>query len=175
MTMSPEPILQAAPRESEAAYARLIALLDSHEAQYKLIDHAPEGRTEVVSPMRGHALRDAAKCMIVMVKIGKKTTRFVLAVVPGDCRVNIAALQRLYGGTFARFADTSVAERLAGSASGTILPFPFSDELTLIVDHTLFESSTIYFNAARLDRSVALSSSDYRRIASPRLENIAQP
>lgn len=57
---------------SHETYDRLIALLDEHGAKYRLIDHAPEGRTDIVSPMRGNQLSQAAKCIVVMVKIGKK-------------------------------------------------------------------------------------------------------
>ena len=66
------------------AYERLVALLDENGASYRLIDHEPEGRTEVVSPMRGNELSQVAKCMVMMVKIGKKQKRYVLGVVPGD-------------------------------------------------------------------------------------------
>ena len=59
-------------------YARLVAFLDEHGVQYRLIDHAPEGRTEIVSPMRGNMLSQAAKCIVLMVKMGKKITRYIL-------------------------------------------------------------------------------------------------
>src|SRR5713101_3695893 len=65
-------------------YAQLVAFLDQHGARYRLIDHVPEGRTDIVSPMRGNALSQAAKCLVLMVKLGKKVTTYVLAVVPGD-------------------------------------------------------------------------------------------
>lgn len=158
---------------TEDAYTRLVTLLDAHGADYTLIDHAPEGRTDLVSAMRGHAVADAAKCMVVMVKIGKKTTRFVLAVVPGDRKVDVAAIQRLKGGTFARFADPAVAERLAQSVAGTILPFALDPELELVADPAIAERPRLYFNAARLDRSMALKTADYLAIAKPRLERIA--
>jgi Ala-tRNA(Pro) deacylase len=45
----------------EDTYTRLIGLLDEHGAAYGLIDHAPEGRTEFVSPLRGNRLSQAAK------------------------------------------------------------------------------------------------------------------
>jgi len=41
------------------AYTQLIAFLGQHGVQYRLIDHAPEGRTEIVSPMRGNVLSQA--------------------------------------------------------------------------------------------------------------------
>lgn len=156
------------------AYAQLIAFLDRHGAQYRLIDHAPEGRTEIVSPMRGNALSQAAKCIVLMIKIGKKVTKYVLAVVPGDARVDLDVVKTLMRGTYVAFASADIAERLAGSVAGTILPFSFNPELELIADPALLENDELYFNAARLDRSMALKTSDYVVVAKPRLERIAK-
>jgi Ala-tRNA(Pro) deacylase len=155
-------------------YTRLIALLDEHGAQYRLIDHAPEGRTEIVSPMRGNALSQAAKCIVLMVKIGKKITKYVLAVVPGDTRVDLNAVKTLMKGTYVSFASPGIAERLAGSVAGTVLPFAFHPELELVVDPSLLANDELYFNAARLDRSMVLKMSDYTALAKPRLERIAE-
>ena len=154
-------------------YTQLIAFLDRHAVQYRLIDHAPEGRTEIVSPMRGNALSQAAKCIVLMVKIGKKVTKYVLAVVPGDARVDLNAVKALMHGTYVAFASPDIAERLAGSVTGTVLPFSFNPELELVVDPALLENDEIYFNAARLDRSMILKTSDYFEIARPRLVRIS--
>jgi Ala-tRNA(Pro) deacylase len=159
---------------TEDTYQRLIALLDERQATYRLIDHAPEGRTELVSAMRGNALAQAAKCIVLMVKVGKKVTRYVLAVIPGDAQVDLQAIKALMEGTYVAFASSEIAEKLAGSVAGTILPFSFSPELELIVDPALLEHDEIYFNAARLDRSMALKTSDYLAIATPRLSHIAK-
>src|SRR5438128_11355704 len=141
-------------------YTQLITFLDQHGVQYRLIDHAPEGRTELVSPMRGNALSQAAKCIVLMVKIGKKITRYILAVVPGDARVDLNAVKALMRGTYVAFASPEIAERVAGSVAGTILPFSFNPELGLVVDASLLENDEIYFNAARLDRSTVLKTRD---------------
>lgn len=155
-------------------YTQLIALLDQHGVPYRLIDHAPEGRTEIVSPLRGNALAQAAKCIVLMVKIGKKVTRYVLAVVPGDARVDLHAVKGLMRGTYVAFASSDIAERLAGSVTGTILPFSFNPELELVADPSLLENDELYFNAARLDRSLVLKVSDYVALAKPRLGRIAE-
>jgi Ala-tRNA(Pro) deacylase len=159
----------------EDTYSQLITFLDQHGAHYRLIDHAPEGRTEIVSPMRGNALSQAAKCIILMVKIGKKVTRYILVVVPGDGRVDLNAVKALLGGTYISFASPDIAESLAGSAAGTILPFSFNPEMELIVDPSLLENDEIYFNAARLDRSIVLKTSDYVALSKPRIEKIVIP
>lgn len=143
------------------AYERLISLLDAHGARYRVIDHQAEGRTEVVSQHRGHPVAHAAKCLVVMVKTGKRTKRYFLAVVPGDARVDLQGLKDIAQGTYVSFASTDTAEALSGSISGTILPFSFHPDLELIVDPALLEHSEIFFNAARLDRSLALNTQDY--------------
>jgi Ala-tRNA(Pro) deacylase len=155
-------------------YDALIAYLDERGATYRLIDHAPEGRTDLVSAMRGNELAAAAKCIILMVKLGKKVTKYVLGVVPGDARIDLNAVKALLGATYVSFASADIAERLAGSVAGTILPFAFSDELELIVDPRVLEHDELYFNAARLDRSMALRTADYVAAASPRVERIAE-
>jgi Ala-tRNA(Pro) deacylase len=159
---------------SDETYEKLLVFLDEHEARYRLIDHAPEGRTELVSSMRGNELSQAAKCMIVMVKITKKEKKYILAVVPGDAKVDLNAIKELFGGTYVSFAVQEIAEELAGSVSGTILPFSFHADLELLVDPKLLQNEEIFFNAARLDRSLALNTSDYVALAKPRFEEIAQ-
>ncbi|MBI2572504.1 threonine--tRNA ligase [Candidatus Woesearchaeota archaeon] len=158
---------------ANATYVKLLNYLDENKAHYQLIDHAPEGRTDLVSPMRGNKPSQAAKCMVVMVKTAKDEKRFVLGVVPGDAKLNLNAVKELFKGTYASFATPEIAEELAASVSGTILPFSFNAKLELIVDPRLLENEELYFNAARLDRSMVLKTKDYVRLTKPRQEQIA--
>lgn len=153
-------------------YGRLISDLEAADVRYRLIDHPPEGRTELVSALRGHDVAQAAKRLIVMVKIGRKQTHYVLAVVPGDARLDLAAVKALLDGSYVGFAATDKAEELAGSVSGTVLPFAYSTQLELIVDPALLVHPELFFNAARLDRSIAVATEDYLRLAAPRVEHI---
>jgi Ala-tRNA(Pro) deacylase len=153
-------------------YTRLVADLDAIGARYRLLDHEPEGRTELVSALRGNELAQAAKCLVVLVKVGKKQSRYVLAVVPGDARLDLAAVKALHEGTYVGFADTARAEALAGSVSGTVLPVSYHPDLELVVDPSLLAHDEIFFNAARLDRSMALATEDYVRVAKPRVAPI---
>jgi Ala-tRNA(Pro) deacylase len=159
---------------AEGAYDRLITLLDSHDASYRIIDHGPEGRTEVVSPMRGNALAAAVKCMVVMVKLSKKQRAHVLAVVPGDRRVDLEAIKALKNGRYAGFADAETAEALSGCALGTVLPFSWNTQLELVVDPDIYSHQEIFFNAGLLDRSLALASADHRRIARAHEAHVSQ-
>lgn len=166
------PDVATAERREAGLYARLIADLDAAGARYRLIDHPPEGRTEVVSALRGHDVAHAAKCLIVMVKLGKKRSRYVLAVVPGDARLDLRAVKELLQGTYVAFAGRDKAEELAGSVSGTVLPFSYHPRLEVVADPSLLRAPELFFNAARLDRSIALATDDYVRLASPRIAPI---
>jgi Ala-tRNA(Pro) deacylase len=159
--------------ETLTTHEKLVALLEAGGARYRLIHHAPEGVTSPASRLRGHPLSQAAKCIVARVKHGKKVNRFLLAVVPGDRLVALEALRELWGGTYVSFATRETAEELSGCVSGTIVPFTFRDDLELVVDRTLLAVPELFFNAARLDVSVALDTRDYLRLARPRVEDIA--
>lgn len=167
---APEPNRDEMPGPAD----RLLTLLDEGRARYRMIGHAPEGRTGLASQLRGHPAEQAAKCIVVRVKITKKRSRYVLAVIPGDRRVDLERVRELTGGRDAHFADRQTAERLADTVSGTIMPFAFNDAMELLVDPTLLEQTDIFFNAAALDRSIALDSADYVRLARPRVVSIVQ-
>lgn len=153
-------------------YRKLITLLDERGAEYRVIEHEPEGVTETVSRLRGHDPGQAAKCIVVMVKIGKKQTRYVAAVIPGDVRVDFQKLKALFNGTYAAFASREAAEELAGTPVGTIPPFSFDERLELIADPALLRYPEVFFNAARLDRTIALATKDWTNIARPQFESI---
>ncbi|WP_328874538.1 YbaK/prolyl-tRNA synthetase associated domain-containing protein [Streptomyces sp. NBC_00287] len=156
-------------------YEHLIALLDTSSVPYQLLDHEPEGATEAVCVLRGHPASQAAKCIVLRVKVDRRTTRHVLAVVPGDRRVDLDAVRELYAARYVGFSDAQTAERLARSVPGTVLPFSFDPELEVVADPEVVAQPKLYFNAARLDRSLLMSGADYARVANPRVERIAGP
>ena len=155
-----------------STYDVLIELLDGAGVAYKVIEHEPEGATESVSALRGHPVAQGAKCIILIVKPDKRTTKYVLAVVPGDRRVDLDAVKRRYSARYVGFADAATAERLARTVPGTVLPFGLDPELDLIADPAIVAEPEIYFNAARLDRSIMMSGPDYATIADPAIEPI---
>ncbi|MCZ4610898.1 YbaK/prolyl-tRNA synthetase associated domain-containing protein [Streptomyces sp. Lzd4kr] len=154
-------------------YDHLIALLDSAHVDYRLVDHEPEGSTEAVCALRGHPASEAAKCIVLRVKVDRRTTRHVLAVVPGDRRVDLDAVRALFDARYVGFSDAETAERLAHAVPGTVLPFSFDPDLEVVADPDVVGQAKLYFNAARLDRSLLISGADYERLAKPRIERIA--
>ncbi len=87
---------------------RIMALLADGEADYRTLDHEPEGRTDRASQIRGHVLSQAAKAMVVAIRSRDGERRsFVLAVVPGDRRVNFDAIARVHQARGASLASNT--------------------------------------------------------------------
>ena len=155
------------------AYAMLMGVLAAGGARYRILDHPPEGRTREASALRGHPDSKAAKCIVARVKLSRRDACYALVVVPGDRQVDFGKLSELMGGSRASFALRETAEALTGCISGSIIPFSFNPDLCLIADQGLLRHDEVFFNAARLDRSVALSTEDYVTLARPRVEAVA--
>ncbi|TRV73031.1 YbaK/prolyl-tRNA synthetase associated domain-containing protein [Streptomyces sp. 130] len=155
-------------------YGRLLGLLDTSGVRYEVLAHPAEGRTDRASRLRGHPLPAAAKSMVVTVSGDGRPDSHVIAVVPGDRRVDLARVARLCGGRKARFTGRARAEELAGSVSGSIIPFSLDGSLDVLADPVLLREPVLYFNAARLDLSVALHTDDYRALAGPTVAPITE-
>ena len=154
-------------------HERLLDLLEQQGATYRVVEHVPEGRTDVIAQIRGNRLEQAIKSMVVQVRLGKNDNRYVLANVPGDCRVDFDAIKAEFNADSAAFASRTRAEALAGCVIGSIPPFSFNDELSVLADPAIQDNQEVVFNSGRLDRSIFMKMEDYIRIANPQLMKIA--
>ncbi len=154
-------------------HERLVALLQEQGATYRVVEHVPEGRTDLIAQIRGNRLEQAIKSMVVQLRYGKKDNRYVLANVPGNCRVDLDAIRAEFGADSAAFAPRPKAEELAGCVIGSIPPFSFNEQLVVLADPAIRNNEEVVFNAGRLDRSIFMKMEDYIRIAGPRLMKIA--
>jgi len=91
-------------------------------------------------------------------------SRFLLAIVPGDCKINFKSAARAIGGKKSSFASPEMAQSLTECVMGAVPPFSFDDRLALRVDARLRDVGTLWFNAGALEKSIALNANDYRRI-----------
>lgn len=159
--------------ETRDIHQQLCALLDGEGAVYRVVEHVPEGRTELIARIRGNRLEQAIKSIVVQVRINKKENRYCLANVPGDRRVDLDAIRAHFGAAGTGVATRDRAEALTGCVIGAIPPFSFNPQLMVLADPLLRENEEVVFNAGRLDRSIFMRSEDYVRIARPHLIGIS--
>ena len=154
-------------------HEQLCALLDKEGARYRVIEHEPEGRTELIALIRGNRIEQSIKSIVVQVRLNKKENIYCLANVPGHCRVDLNAIKDHFNADSIGMAQREKAQALTGCVVGAIPPFSFSDQLQVLADPLIQENAEVVFNAGRLDRSIFMDLADYIRIAKPQLVKIA--
>lgn len=155
-------------------HEKLIALLDQHQARYRLMEHQATGKCEAVAAIRGTEVGQGAKALVCHVK-GNGVKQHVLAVLPADRQADLNKVAAAVGGRRASLASPAETDALTGCAFGAIPPFSFHPDLSLMVDPLLFERyPEIAFNAGRLDRSVILNTEDYRALCRANVVKIIQ-
>ena len=155
-------------------HEQLRAFLDTEGATYRVIEHEPEGRTEVIAKIRGNRIEQSIKSMVLQVRLTRKENIYCLANVPGNCRIHLDGVTNYFNADSVAFAKREKAQELTGCVIGAIPPFSFNDQLQLLADPLIQENDEVVFNAGRLDRSIMMKLSDYLRIAKPQLVPIAQ-
>jgi Ala-tRNA(Pro) deacylase len=151
----------------------LCDLLDQEGATYRVIEHEPEGRTEIIAQLRGNRIEQSIKSIVVQVRLNRKDNVYCLANVPGDCRIDFNGLKTHFDADSVAFASREKAQELTGCVVGAIPPFSFSDKLQVLADPLIQQNEEVVFNAGRLDRSIFMKLDDYLRIAKPQLTKIA--
>ena len=154
-------------------HKQLCDLLDQEGATYRVLEHEPEGRTEMIAKIRGNRIEQSIKSIVVQVRLNRKENIYCLANVPGDCRIDFDGIKNYFNADSVAFASREKAQELTGCVIGAIPPFSFSDQLQVMADPLIRDNEEVVFNAGRLDRSIFMRLDDYLRIAKPQLVKIA--
>jgi Ala-tRNA(Pro) deacylase len=154
-------------------HKRLCDLLDQDGVSYRVLEHEPEGRTEMIAKIRGNRIEQSIKSIVVQVRLNRKENLYCLANVPGDCRIDFHGIKIYFNADSVAFASRDKAQELTGCVIGAIPPISFNDQLQVLADPLIQENEEVVFNAGRLDRSVFMKLDDYLRIARPQLVKIA--
>ena len=158
---------------SMTVFARLTDTLKQKGARFRIVSHAAEGRSDRVAELRGTTVHQGAKAIVCRVATAD-AVKLVLAVVPGDQRVDMQKLAAAVGGKKASMAAKTLAEEWSGCEIGAIPPMVLDSGFTVVADETLVATeSELAFNAGRLDRSIVIDTADYVRIANPQIVDIA--
>lgn len=154
-------------------FDRLVELLSDAKAKFRVIEHEAEGRSENISAIRGNRPDQAAKAMVLDLRGGGGGRRHVLAILPGNRKLDFNAVAGLFEARKCGFASPDTAQELTGCVMGSVPPFALNPALAIVVDEDLLANDTLFFNAGRLDRSMELDTRDWVAVARPLIGRIA--
>ena len=154
-------------------FDRIVAMLGEAKARFRVIEHEPEGRSDKISAIRGNRPDQAAKAMVLDLRGGGAGKRHVLAILPGNRKLDFGAVAALFEARKCGFASPDTAQELTGCVMGSVPPFSLNPALAVVVEEDLLGNDTLFFNAGRLDRSMELDTKDWLAVARPRVAQIA--
>lgn len=158
----------------QLAFEKIIQLLQSHQIEFTVIEHPSEGKSEEVAKIRGTHVGQGAKALVCQIR-GQSPYKYLLVISAGDQKVDFKKLAEALNVKRVSMASLDTVHELTTCVPGSVPPFSFHDDLTVIADPDLFKRfDEIAFNAGSLEKSIKMRSQDYLNIAQPIILDIIQ-
>ena len=101
-------------------FEQLQQLLDSQGARYRVLAHSAEGKSDEVARIRGTEPGQGAKAMLCKTKSAAQGEHWVLAVLPGDQKLDFRKLAAALGLPKMTLASPDEATALTGCVMGAV-------------------------------------------------------
>ncbi len=148
-------------------FEEIIKLLKQHAVQYEVLSHDPVYTSAQAATIRGMELHAGAKSLLLKTPDG-----FVLAILPGDAKLDSKKLKKVLGVKDLRFAKPEEVKEQMGCEIGACYPIASIANLRAVMDPSLGENEIIFFNPGVHDRSIKMKFSDYVSISKPQIASI---
>ncbi len=152
-----------------SVFERLEQLLRTRGASFQVLRHPPVYTSEAAAAIRGTTLSSGAKALVC-----KADQRFLMFVLPADCKLDSKRLRRDRGWKNLRFANRDEVLAITGLAPGSIPPFGSLFGLSTLCDPRLTDNVALNFNAGDHSVSISMSPADYLRVEQPELVPMAE-
>lgn len=151
--------------------ARLKKLLEEHDVEYEVIDHAPAYTAQEEAAAAHVPGREWAKTVVVLVD-GEPA----MAVLPATRRLNLEKLRAAVGSDRVELAEEADFQRLYPDCEpGAMPPFGNLYGQTTFVDESLREDERIAFHAGDHRTAVEIPYAAFERLAEPVPERFSEP
>ena len=147
----------------------LIDFLNQSKIPYEILHH-PEAFTAQTIAAAEH-IKGRHHAKVVMVKSGGQ---HLMTVLPADHRVDLEKIEKITSQSAVLQAENEFKSLFPDCAVGTMPPFGHLYGLITYVDKSLTQEDYIVFEAGTYTDAIKLSYHDYKRIANPRVEDLAR-
>ena len=145
------------------AVAALTEYLDQHTIPYTVITHSPAYTAQGIAGLTHISGKELAKTVIV-----KLDEKLVMAVLPANLHVDLAALKRAAKAkTIELAAEDEFRSRFAECEVGAMPPFGNLFGLPVFADQNLAHDKEIAFNAGTHRELIRMTWDDFNRLAEP--------
>lgn len=150
-------------------YKAITKLLQSYSIDYEELEHEPVFTSEQAAKIRGLKLSQGAKALLLCAD----GQFFLLAIVPGNRKLDTKALKKILGIKDLRFATPKEVKEVMGCEIGACYPLGVIANLKTYVDNHLAQEEIISFNAGLHTKSIKMKCKDYLKLAQPEIVDIS--
>jgi prolyl-tRNA editing enzyme YbaK/EbsC (Cys-tRNA(Pro) deacylase) len=149
-------------------------LLKQNDFWFESFEHEEVKTSEEAAKVRpGYTLQQGAKALIVKAYNNGSDSKFVMFVIPANCKLDSKKAADVLKVKKMRFADSGEVDKITGGVlPGAIPPFGNLFGLNVYTDCELFNNEKIVFNAGDRRFSVAIKSEDYKILANPKIADL---
>jgi len=149
-----------------------VQLLKKEDVPFEVVTYRHEERgAAFAARATGFALARIVKTLVVALDTGV----YVLALVPGDRRLDLKKTAGVFSAKRAALADAATAQRLTGYLVGGISPFGTKRPLAAVMDTGLLEGGRVMINAGRRGMMLQMNPRDIAEVLRCRKATIAKP
>jgi Ala-tRNA(Pro) deacylase len=149
-------------------FDEIVTLLRSHSIKFEELNHEPIITSEQAAVVRGLSMHSGAKSLLL-----KTGDQFILAVLPGDKKLDSKKLRDVLGVKHLHFATPTEVEEVMGCQIGSCYPFGSIAETKMVVDPSLGENEFISFSPGIHNKSIKISWADYLKATDTKLIDIS--
>ena len=150
-------------------YEEIIKLLKTNNIDYKETEHEPVYTSEQAAKVRGVSISQGAKSLLLKAK-----DNFVLAVLPGDRKLDSKRFKNLLKIRDFHFALPEEVKDKMGCEIGACYPFGNLIGLPTYVDNSLSKNEIISFNPGVHNRSIEITWRDFYSLVKPKMVDISE-
>jgi Ala-tRNA(Pro) deacylase len=172
---------------SQAIYLQVTDLLNRRCVAFREIVHQDMFRSDQETSMTGLQPCQGAKSLLLHVKEkapaadssgapqgnADKINGYILAVLPGNCRLDSKKAKTALQCKSVRFATESEVSQIMGCPFGACHPFGSLARVRTVVDPLLAQNREIALNPGLNDRSIIMSFNDYLAIEKPDMVSLS--
>lgn len=149
-------------------YEEIIKLLDNQAIKYEILEHEPVYTSEQAAKVRGLSLKQGAKSLLL-----KADGEFILAVLPGNRKLDSKKLKQKLGVKNLRFATPDEVKKIMGCEIGACYPIGTIIGIKPLVEISFAQNEIISFNPGVHNKSIKIHWVNYQRLTNPELLDIA--
>ena len=150
-------------------YQEIVKLLKIHNIAYEDTEHEAVYTSAQAAQIRGISASQGAKALLLKCDSG-----FILALLPGDRKLNSRKLKNMLNIKNLRFASPEEVKDTMGCEIGACYPFGNLIKLPTYADNCLSTNDTISFNPGIHTHSIEMKWQDFYLLVKPKMVDISE-